>query len=129
MRATAANFSSPIGQICMPEISTHILDTARGCPAAGVKVTLSQWDANRWRSLSTAMTDENGRISDWQPDAMHVEKGLYRLQFATDKYFSRLNIETLCPWVDVVFRIENTNEKFHIPLLLSGHGYTTYRGT
>ena len=113
----------------MPEISTHILDTARGCPAVGVKVTLSQWDANRWRKLSTAMTDENGRISDWQPETMHVEEGLCRLQFATDQYFSRLNMETLYPWVDVVFRIEDTNDKFHIPLLLSGHGYTTYRGT
>ena len=113
----------------MPKISTHILDTARGCPAAGVEVTLSQWDANRWRSLSAAMTDENGRISHWQPGTMHVEKGLYRLQFATDQYFSRINIETLYPWVDVVFRIEDSNEKFHVPLLLSGHGYTTYRGT
>ena len=113
----------------MPEISTHILDTARGCPAAGVEVTLSQWDANRWHSLSTAMTDENGRISGLQPGTTHVEKGLYRLQFATDKYFSQLNIEALYPWVDVVFRIEDTNDKFHIPLLLSGHGYTTYRGT
>ena len=113
----------------MPKISTHILDTARGCPAAGVKVTLSQWEAGCWRSLSTAMTDENGRISDWRPDTMHVEKGLYRLQFATDQYFSRINIETLYPWVDVVFRIEDTNDKFHVPLLLSGHGYTTYRGT
>ncbi len=129
MRATAENFSSSIGQICMPEISTHILDTARGCPAAGVEVTLSQWDANHWHSLSTAMTDENGRISDLRPSTTHFEKGLYRLQFATDKYFSQLNIEALYPWVDVVFRIENTNEKFHIPLLLSGHGYTTYRGT
>ena len=113
----------------MPEISTHILDTARGCPAAGVEVTLSQWDANRWHSLNTAMTDEHGRISDLQPGTTQVEKGLYRLQYATDKYFSQLNIEALYPWVDVVFRIENTNEKFHIPLLLSGHGYTTYRGT
>ena len=48
------------------EISTHILDTARGCPATGVEVTLSQWDANRWHGLNTAVTDENGRISDLQ---------------------------------------------------------------
>ena len=113
----------------MPDISTHILDTARGCPAVGVKVTLSRWDAGSWRSLSTAMTDENGRISGWEADTMHVEVGLYKLQFATDQYFSRINTKTLYPWVDVVFRIDHTNDKFHVPLLLSGHGYTTYRGT
>ena len=113
----------------MPEISTHILDTARGCPATGVEVTLSQWDANRWHGLNTAVTDENGRISGWEADTMHVEVGLYKLQFATHQYFSRINTKTLYPWVDVVFRIDDTNDKFHVPLLLSGHGYTTYRGT
>ena len=113
----------------MPEISTHILDTSRGRPAIGVEVTLSQWIGNRWRSLSKAVTDENGRISDLHQGAMRGEQGLYRLQFATDKYFSALNTEALYPWVDVVFGIKDANEKYHIPLLLSGHGYTTYRGT
>ena len=113
----------------MPEISTHILDTSRGRPATGVEVTLSQWIGNRWRSLSKAVTDENGRISDLHQGAMHGEQGLYRLQFATDEYFSALNTEALYPWVDVVFQIKDTDEKYHIPLLLSGHGYTTYRGT
>lgn len=113
----------------MPEISTHILDTSRGRPANGVEVTLSQWIGNRWRSLSKAVTDENGRISDLHQGAMHGEQGLYRLQFATDEYFSALNTEALYPWVDVVFQIKDTDEKYHIPLLLSGHGYTTYRGT
>ena len=113
----------------MPEISTHILDTSRGRPATGVEVTLSQWIGNRWSSLSKAVTDENGRISDLHQGAMHGEQGLYRLQFATDEYFSALNTEALYPWVDVVFQIKDTDEKYHIPLLLSGHGYTTYRGT
>ena len=113
----------------MPEISTHILDTSRGRPAIGVEVTLCQWIGNRWRSLSKAVTDENGRISDLHQGTMHGEQGLYRLQFATDKYFAALNTEALYPWVDVVFRIKDTDKKYHIPLLLSGHGYTTYRGT
>ena len=113
----------------MPEISTHILDTSRGRPAIGVEVTLSQWIGNRWRSLSKAVTDENGRISDLHQGTMRGEQGLYRLQFATDKYFSALNTEALYPWVDVVFQIKDADEKYHIPLLLSGHGYTTYRGS
>ena len=113
----------------MPEISTHILDTSQGRPAIGVEVTLSQWIGNRWRSLSKAVTDENGRISDLHHGTTHDEQGLYRLQFATEKYFSALNTEALYPWVDVVFGIKDANEKYHIPLLLSGHGYTTYRGT
>ena len=113
----------------MPEISTHILDTSRGRPATGVEVALSQWNGNRWKTLSKAVTDENGRITDLLQGKTHGEQGLYRLQFATGKYFSALNTEALYPWVDVVFEIKDANEKYHIPLLLSGHGYTTYRGT
>ncbi len=113
----------------MPEISTHILDTSQGRPATGVEVTLSQWNGNRWKTLSTAVTDKHGRITDFLQGAKHGEQGLYRLQFATEKYFSALNTEALYPWVDVVFGIKDANEKYHIPLLLSGHGYTTYRGT
>lgn len=113
----------------MPEISTHILDTSRGRPATGVEVTLSQWNGDHWRTLSQATTDKNGRITDLHPGTTQGEQGLYRLQFVTEKYFSALNTEALYPWVDVVFQIKDTNEKYHIPLLLSGHGYTTYRGS
>ncbi len=113
----------------MAEISTHILDTSRGHPAIGVEVTLSQWNRDRWQNLCKAVTDKNGRILDLHQGTIHGEQGLYRLQFATEKYFAAFNTEALYPWVDVVFRIEDTNEKYHIPLLLSGHGYTTYRGS
>ena len=113
----------------MAEISTHILDTSRGHPAIGVEVTLSQWNRDRWQNLGKAVTDKNGRISDLHQGTIHGGQGLYRLQFATEKYFAEFNTEALYPWVDVVFRIEDTNEKYHIPLLLSGHGYTTYRGS
>ena len=113
----------------MAEISTHILDTSRGHPAIGVEVTLSQWNRDRWQNLGKAVTDKNGRISDLHQGTIHGGQGLYRLQFATDKYFAALNTQALYPWVDVVFRINDTNEKYHIPLLLSGHGYTTYRGS
>tara|TARA_A100001011_G_scaffold215419_1_gene223385 strand:+ start:166 stop:507 length:342 start_codon:yes stop_codon:yes gene_type:complete len=113
----------------MAEISTHILDTSRGHPAIGVEVTLSQWNRDRWQNLGKAVTDKNGRISDLHQGTIHGGQGLYRLQFATEKYFAAFNTEALYPWVDVVFRIEDTNEKYHIPLLLSGHGYTTYRGS
>ena len=113
----------------MAEISTHILDTSRGHPAIGVEVTLSQWNRDRWQNLGKAVTDKNGRISDLHQGTIHGGQGLYRLQFATEKYFAAFNTEALYPWVDVVFRINDTNEKYHIPLLLSGHGYTTYRGS
>ena len=113
----------------MAEISTHILDTSRGHPAIGVEVTLSQWNRDRWQNLGKAVTDKTGRISDLHQGTIHGGQGLYRLQFATEKYFAAFNTEALYPWVDVVFRINDTNEKYHIPLLLSGHGYTTYRGS
>ena len=113
----------------MPEISTHILDTSRGHPAIGVEVTLSRWNRDRWQNLGKAVTDKNGRISDLHQGTIHGEQGLYRLQFATEKYFAAFNTEALYPWVDVVFGIKDAKEKYHIPLLLSGHGYTTYRGS
>lgn len=113
----------------MSEISTHILDTARGRPAVGVEVTLSQWTGDLWHSLSTAVSDNNGRVSDFFLKQEVIEEGLYRLQFATDKYFSALNTNALYPWVDIIFRIEDTDDKYHIPLLLADHGYSTYRGS
>ena len=113
----------------MSEISTHILDTARGLPAAGVDVTLCKWSEDSWNPLNTAVTDSNGRISNLCPDEKSPTRGLYKLRFAIDEYFATHNSKSLYPWIEVTFRIEDIDENYHIPLLLADHGYTTYRGS
>ncbi len=102
----------------MTEVTTHVLDTARGEPAAGVLVTLAAAGAEgRWTELARASTDADGRISDF-PD---VGPGRWRLVFATSTPFF--------PEVVVTFEIPEDRLHLHIPLLLSPYGYSVYRGS
>ncbi|ASP37355.1 hydroxyisourate hydrolase [Bacterioplanes sanyensis] len=109
-------------------ITTHILDTHLGRPAAGVEVDLYQWQQDSWQLMANGKTDEDGRITDWLGDRQR-EQGLYRLTFATQAYFDRHGITSLYPQVEIHFHIENAAEHYHIPLLLSANGYSTYRGS
>jgi len=113
----------------MKKISTHILDLARGKPASGVPVTLEHREApGNWRMLTTARTDADGRCAQLLPED-DLPSGVYRLVFDTASYFGPLKIETLYPVVEVTFEVRAGESHFHIPLLLSANGYTTYRGT
>ncbi len=114
----------------MKRISTHILDTARGKPAQNVAVRLERRDASGdWQLLNSVHTDEDGRCPQLLPDDFDVGAGVYRLSFETGNYYALQKIETLYPAVDVTFQIRNGESHFHIPLLLSPNGYTTYRGS
>jgi len=114
----------------MSKISTHVLDTARGKPAVGVPVHLERWDASgKWSSLSTGRTDQDGRCPQLLPDGTGLLDGVYRLTFDTAAYFAACGVEGLYPAVEVSFRARSGETHFHIPLLLSPHGYTTYRGS
>jgi 5-hydroxyisourate hydrolase len=109
-------------------ISTHVLDTARGRPAADVPVTLSHRGSDgAWSVLGRAVTDTDGRIKELSQGDLAA--GVYRLDFDTAHYFVQLGISGLYPEVSVVFILQNPGEHFHVPLLLSPFGYTTYRGT
>ena len=101
-------------------LSTHVLDTARGEPAAGVAVRLDRADTDGWFAVVSGVTDTDGRLRDWVPSA-HWQAGLYRLVFATEGEFF--------PEVTVVFRVSQPDRHHHVPLLLSPFGYTTYRGS
>lgn len=108
-------------------VSTHVLDTMRGTPAAGVEVTLSRREPDGdWKPLGEAITDAEGRIRAIA-DA-ELEAGDYRLVFATLPYFERSGLNAFYPEVAVVFTLEDTTGHVHVPLLLSPFGYTTYRG-
>ena len=114
----------------MKRISTHILDTASGRPAADVMVRLEGCaPSGEWRRLHAARTDADGRCSELLPDGEALAEGTYRLSFEIADYFSARGIETLYPYVEIAFRVGKGESHFHIPLLVSPNGYTTYRGS
>jgi len=110
-------------------ITTHILDTARGCPAAGVPLKIQIERNGNWTTLGEGTTNNDGRVADLLPHDRPLETGRYRVRFETGKYFASNNIEGFYPYVEVVFEITNTEQHYHIPLLLSPFGYSTYRGS
>jgi 5-hydroxyisourate hydrolase len=110
-------------------ISTHVLDTARGCPAAGIAVSLEMRAGSDWTRLADAATDEKGRASDLIPTAGPFERGTYRLLFDAAAYFRAQSVETFYSQVSITFEVRNPGEHYHVPLLLSPWGYTTYRGS
>jgi 5-hydroxyisourate hydrolase len=108
-------------------ITTHVLDTSRGCPAAGVPLVLEQATDSGWRPVGRGTTDADGRVSDLLSAA--PEAGCYRLTFDTGVYFSALGEAGFYPEVSVTFLVEEGQEHYHVPLLLSRFGYSTYRGS
>lgn len=114
----------------MSTISTHILDTSRGTPADGVNVILELQNADEsWTTLAEAWTDEDGRVKPFFLVETHLDAGVYRLVFDVESYFSRIDVESFYPQVTVVFRVGDTPEHYHIPLLISAFGFSTYRGS
>jgi len=107
-------------------ISTHVLDISRGAPAANVDVTLERLDDNGGASpAGKGRTDGDGRAQDLG----RVAPGIYRLRFATGAYFAATQRETLYPEVSIVFQIRQSDQRYHLPLLIGPFGYTTYRGS
>jgi 5-hydroxyisourate hydrolase len=102
-------------------ISTHVLDTARGRPAAGVPVVLERAVDSRWEPVGRGTTDADGRVGDLL--SARPEDGRYRLTFDTGAY------SRFYPEVTVTFVVEGSEEHYHVPLLLSPFGYSTYRGS
>lgn len=106
-------------------LSTHVLDTARGEPAAGVPVTLEHLDGDTWRPIADGRTDGDGRLRDWVPPGRFVA-GRYRLTFDTEAY---LGESAFFPSAVVIFHVTAPGLHYHVPLLLSPFGLTTYRGS
>jgi 5-hydroxyisourate hydrolase len=107
----------------MSRISTHILDSSVGRPAAGVAVELAS-DAG---VIASGVTDADGRVAElWQGV---LESGTYRLRFAVGDYFRQTGRETFYPSVVIEFSVADPDQHYHVPLLLSPFGYSTYRGS
>jgi 5-hydroxyisourate hydrolase len=110
-------------------ISTHILDTALGRPAAGVPVTLARMTNGVWSLINDAITDADGRCKQLLPSTQTLQPGMYRVHFETAVYYKRNQVEGLYPYVEIVFTVSEGEQHYHIPLLLTANGYTTYRGS
>jgi hydroxyisourate hydrolase len=116
--------------LVMNRISTHILDVTLGKPAKDVPVRLEKQESNgEWRVLSLLRTDSDGRCTQMLPDNEVLRAGNYRLAFDTAGYHLAQNVQGLYPVVEIMFYVREGESHFHIPLLLSPHGYTTYRGS
>jgi len=112
-------------------ITTHILDTARGFPAIGIDAALEwQDEAGEWLLLGIGCTNTDGRIPDFLPEETPLLPGLYRITFETGEYFRMTGVDPIFyPRVLVEFSLGDSARHYHIPLLLSPFGYTTYRGS
>ncbi len=114
----------------MSGITTHVLDTALGRPASGLAVTLeSQSGDGRWAVVGKGATDTDGRVKQLLPADTPSHPGLYRLTFDTQSYFVAQEREAFYPQVTVVFEVRDPAQHYHVPLLLSPFGYSTYRGS
>lgn len=111
-------------------ISTHVLDTAIGRPAAGVAVTLEH-KAGRdgeWHQVAAGATDDDGRVAPLVTDADLV-KGAWRITFASGAYFAARGERAFHPEVAIDFEVHDATEHYHVPLLVTPWSYSTYRGS
>jgi 5-hydroxyisourate hydrolase len=114
----------------MSRISTHVLDVVLGKPAKDVSVRLERREhSGDWVALFSSRTGADGRCAQLLPANENLTAGVYRLNFDTASYFQAQEIATLYPLIEVAFQVLEGELEFHIPLLLSPHGYTTYRGS
>lgn len=118
-----------MGEVTRSGITTHVLDTSRGRPAAGIGVRLERWQAPAWTALGHSRTDVDGRCRDLLPPSAQLEAGRYRLVFDTAAYFAGLALTAFFLEVAVDFAVDDLAASYHVPLLLAPHGYTTYRGS
>ena len=112
----------------MSKITTHILDTSLGLPAQDVAVVLYSQHDDYWDVVAANNTNKEGRITGFVDDNGKLPPGIYKLKFETKDYFDRLNTSSFFPFVEIVF-VVSKGEHYHVPLLLSPFGYSTYRGS
>ena len=118
----------------VPPITTHVLDTARGVPAVGMRITLDRADQSftdvqtSWERVGETITNSDGRGPGLSA-SLEMRSGVYRAIFYTQAYFDAQGTPTFYPHVEIVFRIVDPAQHSHIPLLISPFGYSTYRGS
>ncbi|ERS01092.1 hydroxyisourate hydrolase [Acinetobacter sp. COS3] len=109
-------------------LSVHVLNLENGLPSAGVKVILEKQEKDQWKELSKSTTNQQGRITALYPQDTPFEKGIYKVTFKTGEWFQKNKQSSFFPEVPVIFSVDGKLEHYHIPLLISPYGYSTYRG-
>jgi len=110
----------------MSQITTHVLDTSTGKPAEGISAVLQKPEGDTWVDIANGITNADGRVSDLLGGDSPLEPGIYRMVFNTGLYFG--NKDNFYPSVTIEFETKDSSH-YHIPLLLSPFGYSTYRGS
>ncbi|MBL4824285.1 MAG: hydroxyisourate hydrolase [SAR324 cluster bacterium] len=114
----------------MSPITTHVLDTSQGCPGANIQVRLEQQkNGGNCQEISSGVTNADGRVMDLIPAEEVLDSGIYRMIFVTGPYFEQQGISFFYPEIEVRFLLSHPEQHYHIPLLLSPFGYSTYRGS
>jgi 5-hydroxyisourate hydrolase len=113
----------------MSTVSTHVLDTAGGRPAVGVRVRLEAATGDGWDAMGATATNDDGRAPDLLDPGTRIEPGVYRLIFDTGAWFAERGVPHFHPHVTVAFEVTGSDDHYHVPLLLSPFGYSTYRGS
>lgn len=107
-----------------PPVTTHILDLVAGKPAVGVVVRLFAGET----LLTQGMTNEDGRVEDWE-ESFSIDTGRYRLEFEVEPWFEQKGESSFYADVQIAFKVADPDQHYHVPLLLSPYGYSTYRGS
>ncbi|KAF5388536.1 hypothetical protein D9757_004657 [Collybiopsis confluens] len=118
-------------------ITCHVLDTSTGRPAEGVVIKLQQHEPRSdgsflFNPLAQSITNSDGRCTDLLSPALvagTLNPGLYKIIFRTKEYFESKSVQSFYPWVEITFELSNPSEHYHIPLLISPYGFSTYRGS
>jgi 5-hydroxyisourate hydrolase len=115
----------------MSQITTHVLNTSTGKPASNLAISLEQKIDTDWQTLAQGETNSDGRIATLLAEDHVLSAGDYRITFDTKSYFDSRQESYFYPYVEIVFSIAESelSDHFHIPLLLSPYGYSTYRGS
>lgn len=112
----------------MSGITTHILDTAAGSPARGVAITLELERDGAYSEIGRGHTDDDGRCKTLMGERA-LEAGTYRISFDTGGYYAGRSADCFFPRVQIEFTVRDAGQHYHVPILLSPFGYTTYRGS
>ena len=121
--STAATFS-----FAQNPLSVHVLNLENGLPSPNVEVTLEAQKNGKWVQISQGKTNEQGRITALFPENTNFDNALYKVTFKTGEWFKKNNQNSFFPEVPVIFQTDGSVKHYHIPLLLSPYGYSTYRG-
>ena len=112
----------------MSQITTHVLDISTGKPVKNINILLMHCVNDTWESITQGVTNSDGRITDLLLPDKSLAPGIYKLIFKTGDYYAEKNIKTFYPVVEIQFSVSD-NSHYHVPLLISPFGYSTYRGS